>query len=91
MEWQKDGCTFQNRIRELIRLRSSHRALTEGDAFFLAADADVILILRTCSEDRALSVINRSDEKKSYFVDVMGLQASGEVNPCDAVIRFLTC
>ena len=91
MEWQKDGCTFQNRIRELIRLRSSHRALTEGDAFFLAADADVILILRTCSEERALSVINRSDEKKSYFADIMGIQASGEVNPCDAVIRFLTC
>ena len=66
-------------IKELSEKRRNHPALYEGDAFFLANDPDVLLILRQTDHEAVLTVINRSDEEKAFHLWLSSKTASGTV------------
>lgn len=66
-------------ISMLSSRRTTHEALLSGDAFFLACDPDVLLILRKSEKQSVLTVINRAKEKRSYHLCLGGASVSGEV------------
>ena len=76
-------------IRELSQQRRSHPAFKEGEAFFLAANQDVLLILRTEERERILTVVNRSEEERDYALWLPTCRAEGQIGPCTAIIRIL--
>ena len=76
-------------VREWAQFRNRHNTMQEGKAFFLAADSDVLLILRSQSE-RILTVVNRAEEVRHYEIFLPDCQAEGSVGPCQAIRRILT-
>ena len=81
--------SLRNRIRELARLRNEHPALREGKAFFLATDADVLLICRSSETEHLLTVVNRSEEERSYSLWLPDCKTEGIIAPCSAETVFL--
>lgn len=58
MEWEKTkDCEMLNRYRELIKIRKSHKAISEGSFEFIEAD-----------NEKDLIVFKRSNEDESVFV-----------------------
>ncbi len=76
-------------VRQLARLRNEHMALREGEAFFLAVDADVLLILRHTENEKLLTVVNRSEEERSYSLWLPECRTEGRIGPCTVSTVFL--
>ncbi len=86
---EKSGNTLYDYVRSLSQFRREHTALQTGDAFFLANDFDVLLILRSADKESVLTVINRSDEERPYLLDLFGRRAEGIISPCSAHMEVL--
>ncbi|MER2236000.1 MAG: glycoside hydrolase family 13 protein, partial [Candidatus Limivicinus sp.] len=80
---------FLQYLRELSAFRREHRAFREGDAFFLANDPDVLLILRTLPEEAILTVINRAGTKRRFRLEAQGRTTEGLIEACSAKITVL--
>ena len=77
-------------LRELSAFRSTHRAFREGDAFFLANDPDVLLILRSLKEEAVLTVVNRAGTKRRFRLEAQGHKAEGLIEARSASIIVLS-
>ena len=76
--------SLKDEVSRLAHRRSAHPALREGEAFFLAADADVLLILRSCPEETRLTVVNRAEEERKYALWLPDCKTEGRIAPYSA-------
>ena len=88
------GIRAEDDLREylamLARRREEHPALRSGDAVFLAASQDVLMILSRDASETVLTVLNRASESRSYDLKLCGVSASGELPACDWKTEILS-
>lgn len=77
---------FADDIRAITILRRKHPVLRSGEAFFLAANKDVLMILRRNTDEAFLTVINRAETENEYDFDLFGIQQQGTVAAMQAKI-----
>ncbi|MCR5137782.1 MAG: glycoside hydrolase family 13 protein [Oscillospiraceae bacterium] len=76
-------------IRQLGQNRQKYAALREGDARFVAAGADVLMILRFTDNEHVLTVVNRAPEQRPFAIELDGCRARGRIDACSAVTMEL--
>ncbi len=87
----EDDTDFADDLRALAILRRKHESLRTGSAFFIAADKDVLMILRQSDDESFLIVVNRDNREKEYELDWHGLQIKGVIGELQAVILPVRC
>ena len=80
---------FFKYLRDLSAFRNHHPAFREGEAFFLANDPDVLLVLRTHPEEAVLTVLNRAGTKRRFRLEAQGHTAEGLIEARNARILVL--
>ena len=80
----REAESLKDEVRRLVHQRAASPALNSGEAFFLASDADVLLILRHCPEETFLTVVNRSEEEHRYALWLPEWKTDGTIGPCMA-------
>ena len=76
-----EATSLHDYVKELAGKRNAHPALRTGEAVFLAADADVLLIFRTDGTERILTVINRAEEERAYTLWLPDCKTEGRIGP----------
>ena len=83
-----DDTASGNSLREYIKFLSSQRlqndAFLDGEAFFLADNPDVLLILRS-GKKSVLTVVNRAETTQSYSLYTQEYKVTGQIQPFSAL------
>ncbi len=68
----------------LAMLAEKRESVADARAFFMACDPDVLLILRFSEISSQLTVINRAEESRAFFIEYQGYTCTGEVSALSA-------
>ena len=85
---ETNASEFRQLIQSLSYYRRIHPAFIEGDAFFLANDPDVLLVLRYTEVDSVLTVVNRAEEEKPYLFWFASKNCSGMI-PASSFLQII--
>ena len=76
-----------NRSDYLARLSARHKACVGLPAGFIPCGEDVLVILRGSGENAFLTVVNRAEEEKDFYVSVAGVEKKACI-PAESVLFY---
>jgi len=77
MPWKHLDAALTGRIRDILKVRREHPALTRGQRRPLLADKDVLVMAKVAPEETVLVGVNLSTAPRDVEIDTAGLLSTG--------------